>query len=434
MKIIFVTTYLDHFGGGGKFLMDYANKLCSNGHEISIVAQSINNLNYKFHKKISIINLGGPVPSNPLHWLKLKKIKTNYLNILNKLDFDIVMSTTFPVNYFCANIKKSKDKIKHVLYCHEPHRFFHDKEFYSNTPYFSFILNWMDEKLLKNQITKKKYFLLNDFILKNDSIRIIINCFLSWLIRALFKKYDLLGTLLTDEIISNSKFTKKRVKQIYGRSSYLCYPIVNMDTNHNKSENFELRQELMVNKDTPIIFTLGLTHHMKGAEELIIIFQKILTKIPSSILLIGGWIEKKNHLLIKDQMEKLKIPKNNVFFYGFIKKELLNDFYAQSTLTFYTALDEPFGIIPIESMKNGTPVIAFNRGGPSETILDGKTGFLIKNKDYQEFAQKSIQLITDKMLYEKFSTNAKQYVKKKYNFEENVSNFTIILKRIISKN
>ena len=46
---------------------------------------------------------------------------------------------------------------------------------------------------------------------------------------------------------------------------------------------------------------------------------------------------------------------------------------------FYTAIDEPFGLIPLESMNYGIPVIAFE-GGPSETIIDGLAGYLIKSK------------------------------------------------------
>ena len=42
--------------------------------------------------------------------------------------------------------------------------------------------------------------------------------------------------------------------------------------------------------------------------------------------------------------------------------------------------DEPFGMVMVESMACGTPVISFNKGAASEIIVDKKTGFLVKNK------------------------------------------------------
>ena len=89
-------------------------------------------------------------------------------------------------------------------------------------------------------------------------------------------------------------------------------------------------------------------------------------------------------------VRKLEIPNKNLISYGRISKKDLNIFYQSSLLTFFTAIDEPFGIIPLESMINGTPVIAFNMGGPKETILNGKTGYLIKNHDLNMFAEKAL--------------------------------------------
>lgn len=54
--------------------------------------------------------------------------------------------------------------------------------------------------------------------------------------------------------------------------------------------------------------------------------------------------------------------------------------YADATL-FPISWDEPFGLVMIESMACGTPVIAYNRGAIPEVIKDGKTGFIVEQKD-----------------------------------------------------
>jgi len=52
----------------------------------------------------------------------------------------------------------------------------------------------------------------------------------------------------------------------------------------------------------------------------------------------------------------------------------------------YTPANEHFGIVPLESMKHGTPVIAVDSGGPKETVIHGASGYLC-NQDSSEFAQ-----------------------------------------------
>ncbi|KKL02209.1 hypothetical protein LCGC14_2626620, partial [marine sediment metagenome] len=170
----------------------------------------------------------------------------------------------------------------------------------------------------------------------------------------------------------------------------------------------------------------GLTHYMKGAEELIKIFYRIQKSILNVFLLIGGWITNENKRIIKKNIKKLKIPLNKVIFYGFVEKERLNVIYKNSVLTLFTALDEPYGLVPLESMINGTPVVAFE-GGPSETILNGETGYIIDKNDIDGFAQKSINIINNQELREIFSKKAKAHIIKNFKFEKSVSKLESIL-------
>ncbi|XP_045622002.1 alpha-1,3/1,6-mannosyltransferase ALG2 [Procambarus clarkii] len=59
----------------------------------------------------------------------------------------------------------------------------------------------------------------------------------------------------------------------------------------------------------------------------------------------------------------------------------------------YTPDKEHFGIVPIEAMYVGTPVIAVNSGGPTETIVNGETGFLCK-QDPEDFAKAMKRFVT----------------------------------------
>ena len=75
MKIIIVISHLSIYGGGGKFIQDYANRFSEKGHDVTIIAINIDKNNYKFDEKVNLIELGGPLPKNPLFWIEFNRIK-----------------------------------------------------------------------------------------------------------------------------------------------------------------------------------------------------------------------------------------------------------------------------------------------------------------------------------------------------------------------
>lgn len=73
--------------------------------------------------------------------------------------------------------------------------------------------------------------------------------------------------------------------------------------------------------------------------------------------------------------------------------------YCNSSMLVLTSLYEPFGLVLPEAMSCGLPVVAFDCPyGPADIITDGVDGFLVKNRDINEFANRVCQLIDDKEL------------------------------------
>ena len=73
--------------------------------------------------------------------------------------------------------------------------------------------------------------------------------------------------------------------------------------------------------------------------------------------------------------------------------------YMQSSMLLLTSLYEPFGLVLLEAMSCGLPVVAFDCPyGPADIISDGVDGFLIKNRDIDAFADKVCQLIENEDL------------------------------------
>lgn len=73
--------------------------------------------------------------------------------------------------------------------------------------------------------------------------------------------------------------------------------------------------------------------------------------------------------------------------------------YLNSSILLLTSIYEPFGLVLPEAMSCGLPVVSFDCPyGPAEIVTDGVDGFLIKNRDVDEFANRVCQLISDKEL------------------------------------
>lgn len=86
-------------------------------------------------------------------------------------------------------------------------------------------------------------------------------------------------------------------------------------------------------------------------------------------------------VIIKVFGETFSMPKTltkhrNIVFLGKVSDRELVDLYSNALFTLFAFSHEPFGYVPIESMACGTPVLTYNKQGPSETVINGKTGWL----------------------------------------------------------
>ncbi|MBI3331775.1 glycosyltransferase [Candidatus Peregrinibacteria bacterium] len=73
------------------------------------------------------------------------------------------------------------------------------------------------------------------------------------------------------------------------------------------------------------------------------------------------------------------IAGSTVEFLGFTTQETLREFYTHATATIFPG-EEDFGLVPLESMACGTPVIAYKKGGALETVVPGKTGLFFNDQ------------------------------------------------------
>ncbi|BCS19359.1 GDP-Man:Man(1)GlcNAc(2)-PP-dolichol alpha-1,3-mannosyltransferase [Aspergillus puulaauensis] len=113
----------------------------------------------------------------------------------------------------------------------------------------------------------------------------------------------------------------------------------------------------------------------------------------------------------------LSIPNSvDVLFLPSTPSAFRDTLISQSSLLLYTPINEHFGIVPIEAMRAGIPVLASNTGGPLETIVEGETGWLRDATDVPAWTA-----VMDKVLYqtsegelERISMKAKERVEAEF--------------------
>lgn len=230
----------------------------------------------------------------------------------------------------------------------------------------------------------------------------IINFFL--------RHYDYETAQKVNYFIANSKETARRVEKFYRRESTVIYPPVEIERR---------TQNLMINKKQSYYLTVGRLAWSKQTE--IIIEAANALKLPLKI--VGTGPEEK-------RLQDIAGP--TIDFLGSVSDHELADLYRGAKATIFAALDEDFGIVPVESMAAGTPVIGLAQGGVVETVVDGKTGVLFveptveslmeairkfdkiyktneSNKTYVECVKQA-----EKFSKERFQKEMREFVEKKY--------------------
>lgn len=113
---------------------------------------------------------------------------------------------------------------------------------------------------------------------------------------------------------------------------------------------------------------------------------------------------------------------------GFKNKDELDKYYLDSSLYVMTSITESFGIVLLEAMSYGIPCIAFDSAeGARELIKNNYNGYLIKNRNEYEMADKILKLLSNKKELKRLGSNALEF-SKKYTKEKVVDKWLELLK------
>lgn len=164
-----------------------------------------------------------------------------------------------------------------------------------------------------------------------------------------------------------------------------------------------------------IVFFVGRLVKEKGVQVLLEAAPQIIAAEPEVRFFIAGKGPMEEQL--KAQAKSLKIE-SWVSFLGYISEEQKITLLKQAQVAVFPSLYEPFGIVVLEAMAAGVPVVAADTGGMGEIISHGISGLKVWPGDAQSLAVNILKVLQDRELAKNLSTNALVVVKDQYNWEK----------------
>jgi glycosyltransferase involved in cell wall biosynthesis len=180
------------------------------------------------------------------------------------------------------------------------------------------------------------------------------------LVRRRLQRWDVASAERVHHFIANSENVSRRIQRIYKRESSVIYPPVDYDFYSQRDDR---------DKDThvsPFFLMVSALAPYKRIDLAIEAFNRNRKQL----LIIGSG---------QDETRLRAMAGPNIHFAGWLNAEQLRWNYARCQALIFPG-EEDFGIVPLEVMSAGRPVIAFRRGGALETVEDGKTGVFFEHQ------------------------------------------------------
>lgn len=159
-------------------------------------------------------------------------------------------------------------------------------------------------------------------------------------------------------------------------------------------------------------------------------FKEEYPKYSNFSLIVAGQVDKKSGPYLR-ALRKISGGRKDVKFVVSPSEEKLKKLYSECYTVLLTSLNEDWGLTLLEGNAYGKPTIAVNRGGPKESQIDGKTGYLV-NPKVEDFVEKMAWFAESKQLTRKLGKQARKKVKK-YDWSSFIDRTNLIFNKIVYK-
>jgi glycosyltransferase involved in cell wall biosynthesis len=237
-----------------------------------------------------------------------------------------------------------------------------------------------------------------------------------------------------EKIICVSNFTKQQMIRLHNVSDSTCVvlnnaidPFMHLPTSFAKPQHLLNKYNLTVN--SPVIFTLtrlAATEQYKGHEQVINIIGKLKMKLPGIKYILAGQYDSDEELRIRELIAVNNVEQQ-VILTGFLDEKDLPDHFLLADIFVLPSKKEGFGIVFIEALACGLPVVCGNADGSIDAIRNGELGVAINVEDLDQ-----LELAIDQGLKKPLTAEKRQNLQQQCLLHFNEKDYIINLKKLFT--
>jgi D-inositol-3-phosphate glycosyltransferase len=217
---------------------------------------------------------------------------------------------------------------------------------------------------------------------------------------------------IADRLVASTPVDRSHLERYYGADGDRVTIVpcgVDLRRFHPGSQG-EARHALGWDHTDPVILFVGRIQRLKGIDLLLQTIALLAERqqggeVPRfRVVIVGGRADPAGNDPEAREIRRLQALaealgiQDIVAWVGAVEHEALPAYYQAADVTVMPSTYESFGLVAVESMASGTPVVASRVGGLQVTVQDGRTGYLIPWRDPRLYADRLALLLTDPVL------------------------------------
>lgn len=212
------------------------------------------------------------------------------------------------------------------------------------------------------------------------------------------------GMELADRIIAVSAYTKRMLTSRYGIAAEKI-EVVHNAIDHDELASLGAQQAIALKRaGKKIVLFVGRLTLQKGPDHFLAIAERVARRVPEAIFVIAGSGDMERQIIRDVAYRNLG---GKVFFAGFLRDEERSRLYAQADCFVMPSVSEPFGIVPLEALAHGVPVVISKQSGVREVLSHA---LVADFWDRDAFADQIISVLTRPVLRSLLSQNGARQV------------------------